>query len=250
MKKRADLLLVQQGLVSSRNEAQALLLAGKVFSSKGRVEKPGQLLAESELLEVKEKLPFVSRGGLKLDPVLKQLGVDPAGKICLDVGASTGGFTDCLLQRGAKKVYAIDVGYGQFHERLRKDPRVTLFEKTNFRYFERGKIPEPVDLAVVDVSFISLTKILPKLRDFLKEESEALVLVKPQFELGPKDVKKGVVRLEADRLRAVEAVVAAAVSLGFRELGRAPSPVKGPKGNQECFLYLITPSKCATLKTC
>src|SRR5262249_32013594 len=154
-------------------------------------------------LNVKEKLPFVGRGGLKLDHALKEFDIRVEGLICLDVGASTGGFTDCLLQRGAAKVYAVDVGYGQFHAKLRGDARVVLIEKTNFRHIEPALIPEKIDLIVIDVSFISLSKILPNVTTFLKEGGHVIALVKPQFELGPKDVKKGVVRSEELRERAV-----------------------------------------------
>lgn len=238
MKTRADQLLVRKGLASSRNEAQALILAGQVFMAKGRVDKAGQSLDEEEAITVKAKLAFVSRGGLKLDHALKEFGIDPKGLVCLDVGASTGGFTDCLLQRGAKKVYAVDVGYGQFHYKLREDPRIILFEKKNFRYFDLGLIPEKIDLAVVDVSFISLSKILPKVKETLKGKAKAVVLVKPQFELGPKDVKKGIVRSSGDRDRAVSMVTAEAESLRFRVQGLCWSPIEGAKGNREALLYL------------
>ncbi len=238
MKTRADQLLVTRKLVSSRTEAQALILAGQIYTPLGRVEKSGQLLDEDVEIGIKEKLKFVSRGGLKLDPVIEKLGIDVRGKVCLDVGASTGGFTDCLLKRGAEKVYAIDVGYGQFHWTLRKDPRIVLFERSNFRYFDRGKIEDAIDFAVVDVSFISLTKILPKLKEFLKERGEALVLVKPQFELSPGEVKKGVVRSEELREKAVAKIEGEAAGLGFKIWGKEKSPLLGPKGNQEFFLHL------------
>lgn len=238
MKIRADQLVLQRGLAASRNEAQALILAGQVFCSKGRVEKAGQLLPEDESLEVKEKLPFVGRGGLKLDHALKEFGIDPSGLVCLDVGASTGGFTDCLLQRGASKVYAVDVGYGQLHMKLRDDPRVVMIEKTNFRNIDPMLIPEPVDLTVIDVSFISLSKILPNVKSFLKEGGRVVALVKPQFELGPKDVKKGVVRSEELREKAVADAEAAAAALGFKPQGRVWSPIEGAKGNRECLILL------------
>lgn len=241
MKKRADLLLVEQGKASSRNEAQALIMAGGVFSSKGRVEKPGQLLPEGEALVVKEKLPFVGRGGLKLDHALKEFGIDPAGRVCLDVGASTGGFTDCLLQRGAKKVYAVDVGYGQLHAKLRNDPRVVMIEETNFRHIDPALIPEKIDLTVIDVSFISLSKVLPNVKTFLKAGGQVVALVKPQFELGPKDVKKGVVRSDELREKAVADTEEAARVLGFETKGRAWSPIEGAKGNRECLILLSLP---------
>lgn len=237
--------MMQRGLAASRHAAQALILAGQVFSFERRIEKPGQLLAEEADLRVRERLPFVSRGGLKLAHALKEFSVDPAGLVCLDVGASTGGFTDCLLQSGARRVYAVDVGYGQFHAKLRGDPRVVLIEKTNFRYIDPALIPEQMDLAVIDVAFISLSKILPKAREFLKRDGRIVALVKPQFELGPKDVKKGVVRSEALRERAVEKVETEAKALSLKPSGRAWSPVEGPKGNRECLILL---KNTATLK--
>lgn len=241
MKIRADHLLVKKGLASSRNEAQALILAGEIFSPRGRVEKPGQLLAEDESLKVKAKLPFVGRGGLKLDHALTEFVIDVKGLVCLDIGASTGGFTDCLLQRGAEKVYAVDVGYGQLDDKLRKDPRVVIFEKTNFRYFDIGLLPEKIDLATADVSFISLGKIFSKMREVLKPGGRAVVLVKPQFELGPKEAKKGVVRSQEDRDRAVANVSRQAQDLGFKVQGLCWSPIAGVKGNREALLYLTIP---------
>lgn len=239
MKIRADLLLVKKGLVPSRQKAQALILAGQVFSGERRIEKAGQLLAEESPLEVKELPRFASRGGIKLDHALNLFKVPVPDKVCLDVGASTGGFTDCLLQRGAKKVYAVDVGYGQLDWKLRENPKIVVLEKTNFRYIADDKIPEPVDLAVVDVSFISLAKILPKARGFLKGGGEVVALIKPQFELGPSEVKKGVVRSESLREKAVGKVEDEAKKLGFKILGRTKSPILGPKGNQEYFLHLL-----------
>lgn len=238
MKIRADLLLVQKGFCDSRNKAQALILAGLAFSSTGRIEKAGQLIPEDASIAIKERLPFVSRGGLKLDHALNEFRIDVGGKVCLDVGASTGGFTDCLLQRGAKRVYAVDVGYGQFHAKLRKDPRVVLFEKSNFRYFDPSRIPERIDLAAADVSFISLAQILPKMKALLSDRGEAVVLVKPQFELSPQEVKKGVVRSEALREKAVEKIRLEAGRNGFEVKGETESPIAGPKGNREILLYL------------
>jgi len=237
MKIRADLLIVKKGLVSSRHEAQVLILAGQVFTPKGRVEKSSQMVDEQESIEVKEKLPFVSRGGIKLDHALKKFKIDSVNKVCLDIGASTGGFTDCLLQRGAKKVYAIDVGYGQFHFKLRNDPRIALFEKKNFRYFDTTLIEEKVDLAVIDVSFISLSKILPKAKMFLKQGGGLIALVKPQFEVSPKELKKGIVRSEDVREKVMEKVIAEAAALGLLFQGRCWSPIEGAKGNREGFVY-------------
>ncbi|QQR80022.1 MAG: tetratricopeptide repeat protein [Deltaproteobacteria bacterium] len=237
MKLRADLLLVQQNLVPSRARAQALIMAGKVSTSKGRVEKAGELIDENETLILEEDLKYVSRGGLKLEGALQSLHINPQGKICLDVGASTGGFTDCLLQGGAVKVYAVDVGYGQLHYKLREDSRVVMMEKVNFRHFDVNTL-EKMDLVVSDVSFISLTKVLENIHASLKEDGEALVMVKPQFELGPQEVKKGVVRSESLREKAVTLVADFAQKIGFTLLGKSPSPVLGPKGNQEIFLHL------------
>lgn len=248
MKLRADQLLVKQGLVPSREKAKALILAGKVFSAKGRIDKVGELLDEGETLEVKEGLKFVSRGGIKLDHALDEFKVNAKGKVCLDVGASTGGFTDCLLQRGAKKVYAVDVGYGQFEYKLRQDPRIVLLERTNFRYLDPEKIPEKIDLAAIDVSFISLTKILPKAKSLLKENGQVIALVKPQFELSPKEVKKGVVRSKELQGKAVSKIEGEGKKLGFKILHETKSPILGPKGNQEYFLHLLVPSNCAMMK--
>lgn len=241
LKVRVDQLLVKRGLAPSRHQAEGLILAGKVFSRTGRVEKAGELLEEKEPLTVEEPLRFVSRGGIKLEHALMVFSVPVRGRVCLDVGASTGGFTDCLLQRGAARVYAVDVGRGQFDWRLRRDPRVVLFEKTNFRHFSRERIPDPIDLAVIDVSFISLSKILPRVLELLREGGEAIALVKPQFELGPGEAKRGVVRTAELRERAVAAVLEVAEKLGFIRLERTPSPIRGAKGNEEHFIHLLKP---------
>jgi len=200
---RADLLLVQQGLAPSRAQAQALILAGEVFClpQRQRIEKASFLLEPSVLLEVRRRIAYVGRGGLKLEHALNVFQLDPTGWTVLDAGASTGGFTDCLLQRGARKVFAVDVGYGQFHWKLRDDPRVVLLEKTNIRNL--ATISEACDLIVADLSFISLAKVLPKLVGFLKPNGQAVLLVKPQFELSPRDAKKGVVRSPELHARAV-----------------------------------------------
>ncbi len=246
MKTRADLLLVAQGLAATRSEAQALIMAGVVFVDEKRVEKSGDNLPSGVSLTVKEKLPFVSRGGLKLQGALEHFKVPVLGKTCLDVGASTGGFTDCLLQRGAAKVYAIDVGHGQLHPKLRNDARVVCLEETNFRHFDAREIPEPVTLAVADVSFISLSLILPNIVKVLAPESDILCLVKPQFELSPKEVKKGVVTSEDLRRKAVKKIEDVALSLKLEVLGGLDSPIKGPKGNHEYLLYLRKPKNCDT----
>jgi len=235
---RIDKIMTDRGLAPSREKAQALVMAGVVFVGDQRVAKPSEAYDDGVLLEIKgEDHPYVSRGGVKLRGALAAFGISVKDKICLDVGASTGGFTDCLLQGGAKKVYAVDVGYGQFHQRLREDARVTLFERVNFRHWE-GAPPEKVDLAVIDVSFISLTKILPKTLPFLRRKGEILALVKPQFELSPAEAKKGVVRSEALQRKAVLKIDAEAKNLGLEVLGEVKSNLQGPKGNQEYFLYL------------
>lgn len=203
------------------------------------VEKPGTLVDPSLPLAVEGRAPFVSRGGWKLAEALDRFGLDPRGKICLDVGAGTGGFTDCLLQRGAKKVYAVDVGYGQLAWKIRTDPRVVVRERVNARYLSRREVPEEVDLATVDVSFISCLKILPALRDLLTEKGEMLVLVKPQFEAGRGQVgKKGVVRDPRVHREVLHRVSAGAQALGFRVEGLLPSPLPGAEGNREFFLRL------------
>jgi 23S rRNA (cytidine1920-2'-O)/16S rRNA (cytidine1409-2'-O)-methyltransferase len=241
-KNRIDKLLIDRGLAPSREKAQALILTGVVFANSQRVDKASELFVEEVLIEVKgEDHPYVSRGGVKLRGALDFFQISTADKICLDVGASTGGFTDCLLQSGARKVYAVDVGYGQFHQRLREDPRVVLFERVNFRNWDGAGFSEKADLIVIDVSFISLTKILPQALPFLRKEGEILALVKPQFELSPSEAKKGVVRSEALQKKAVLKIDAEAKRLGFEILGEVPSSLQGPKGNQEHFLYLRNP---------
>ncbi len=240
MKVRVDVLLHERGLAETREKARALVLAGKVFSGERRVEKAGDKLPEDAPLEVRgEALKYVSRGGLKLEGALDAFGFDPAGAIAADVGASTGGFTDCLLQRGAARVYAIDVGYGQLHAKLRADPRVVVMERTNARHLGSGDLPEPVGLVVVDASFIGLEKLLPAIAAILAERGDVLALVKPQFEVGPENVGTGgVVRDEALRARAIDAVAASAARLGLVERARADAAIRGPKGNLEAFLWL------------
>ncbi|MCZ7685769.1 MAG: TlyA family RNA methyltransferase [Sandaracinaceae bacterium] len=239
-KQRADLLLVERGLVESRARAQALVLAGKVFTGTRRVEKAGERLAVDAPLEVRgPDHPYVSRGGVKLAGALDAFGLDPAGLVVADFGASTGGFTDCVLQRGAARVYAIDVGYGQLHEKLRQDPRVVSMERTNARHLTREDLPEPVDLVVIDASFISLALLLPAATRILKPDGQVVAMVKPQFEAGREHVKKGVVRDPAAREAAVDAVAGSASALGLRELARADSALPGPDGNVEAFLRLV-----------
>lgn len=238
-RERADVLLVLRGLAQSRHQARALILAGQVFSGDTRIDKAGDRLTLDAPLEVKTKLAYVSRGGLKLEAALDHFGVDPASRSCIDVGASTGGFTDCLLQRNAAHVHSVDVGYGQLAWKVRNDPRVTVFERTNFRTVSDDFFDEMFDLAVVDVSFISLDLILPSLKRFLKDGAEALVLVKPQFEAGPEKVGKGgIVRDESVRQETLAGVLKKAAETGFSVSGTMECPVHGADGNIEYFAYL------------
>lgn len=236
-KERIDKILVARGLAETRERAQALVMAGRVFVKGQRVDKAGTPIALDAPVEVQgDAIPFVSRGGLKLDGVLDPLGVTVAGKVCLDVGASTGGFTDVLLQRGAVKVWAIDVGHGQLHEKIANDPRVVAHEGVNAKLGLAEVVTEKVALVVIDVSFISLTKILAAVVERLDDGGDIVAMVKPQFELSPKEVKGGVVREDALRMKAVALVVECAVALGLREMGREESPVHGPAGNREVFV--------------
>ncbi len=241
-KKRIDLLLVERGLAASRAQAQALIMAGAVVAGEARVDKPGQLVALELPVRVKEGAApqrYVSRGALKLEKALEVLPVDPRGKVCADLGASTGGFTDLLLQRGAARVYAIDVGYGQLHARLRADPRVVVRERENARLLTAGSLGEPMDLVTGDLSFISLRLVLPAVSALLRPGGDAILLVKPQFEVGKGEVGKGgVVRDDAKRRAALESVKDAARALGFEVTGEAESPIEGPAGNREWLLGL------------
>ena len=232
MKKRLDVVLVERGLAESRSQAQALVLAGLVPG----YDKPGQQVEEGAELEVERGPRFVSRGGDKLDNALEAFGIDVAGLDALDLGASTGGFTDVLLQRGAARVIAVDVGYGQLHPRLRGDPRVVVFERTNARALE--ELPFAPELVVCDVSFISVRTALPPALRLAKPGWQALVLVKPQFESGRGETSKGVVRDPAVRARVAREVAEAALGWGGQVLGAVDSGVPGPKGNRELFLYL------------
>jgi 23S rRNA (cytidine1920-2'-O)/16S rRNA (cytidine1409-2'-O)-methyltransferase len=245
-KQRIDLLLVERGLAESRARAQALVMAGAVVAGETRVEKPGQLVDTALPIRVKRDAApqrYVSRGALKLEKALDVFPVDPRGKTCADLGASTGGFTDLLLQRGAVKVHAVDVGYGQLHPRLRADPRVVMHERTNARHLTRAALGERVDLAVGDLSFISLRLVLPAVKAILRPGGDAVLLVKPQFEVGKGEVGKGgVVRDDAKRRAALETVKAAARDLGFEVMGEAESPIEGPAGNREWLLALRLPA--------
>jgi 23S rRNA (cytidine1920-2'-O)/16S rRNA (cytidine1409-2'-O)-methyltransferase len=238
MKVRADVLLQQRGLVESRTKAQALILAGNVVAGDHRVEKPGQLLDEGIALRLKEQLKYVSRGGLKLEAALDHFGLSPEGRVCADLGASTGGFTDVLLQRGAAKVYAVDVGYGQLHPKLRADPRVQVHERVNARELSPDLLGERCGAAVADLSFISLRLVLPALVSVLRpQDAWICVLVKPQFEAGRKEVGKGgVVRDAAVHKRVVEEIGLEVQKLGLRLRGSVESPLEGPAGNREFLL--------------
>ena len=235
MKVRADVLVQQRGLAESRTRAQALILAGSVIAGDHRVDKPGQLLDSAEELRVKEQLPYVSRGGRKLEKALDHFGLLVAGRVCVDLGASTGGFTDVLLQRGALRVHAVDVGYGQLHPKLRADSRVVVHERVNARALQ---LPEPCSAAVADLSFISLRLVLPALAAALRPaDGWACVLVKPQFEAGRSEVGKGgVVRDPAVHARVVGEISSEFRRLGFEVLGSMESPLQGPAGNRE---YLV-----------
>lgn len=239
-KTRLDILLTQRGLAESRAKAQALIMSGQVYVDGQKADKAGAAFTDEAQLEVRgSACPYVSRGGLKLEKALTAFGVNPAGMVCSDSGASTGGFTDCLLQHGAKKVFAIDVGYGQLAWSVRSDSRVIVMERTNIRYVTPEDLGEPLDLSVVDVSFISLKLVLPVIRRLLKPNGQVLCLIKPQFEAG-KDLvgKKGVVRDPAVHRQVLEDFAALAGSLEFALLGMTFSPVKGPEGNVEFLAHL------------
>jgi len=242
-KQRADQLVVVRGLAPSRERAQALILAGKVFSGERRVEKAGDKLHEDVPLEVRgEDQKYVSRGGVKLEGALDDFAFDPSGLVVADFGASTGGFTDCLLQRGASRVYAIDVGAGQLHQRLRVDPRVVVMERTNARSLAPSDLPEAVDLVVIDASFIGLDKLLPSAFGILRPGGETIAMVKPQFEVGPDRVGTGgVVRDDAVREDAIVTVIVNAEAIGFACTARTDAKIHGPKGNREAFVRLAKP---------
>jgi 23S rRNA (cytidine1920-2'-O)/16S rRNA (cytidine1409-2'-O)-methyltransferase len=237
MKARLDRLLVERGLVETREKAQALILAGEVRVGGQKATKPGQAVDPGSRIEVAARLAYVGRGGLKLEAALERFGIAVEGKVCLDVGASTGGFTDCLLQRGAARVHAVDVGSGQLDWKIRTDPRVTVHERLNARYLRVEDIGERVDLAVCDVSFISVTLILPAVAPLLRESGEMVILVKPQFEVGKGQVGKGGIVREPELQRAAcERVEQAARGLGF-ETSLIESPILGAEGNREFLLH-------------
>ena len=240
MKERLDVLLVKRNLAESREKAKAVIMAGCVFVDGQREDKAGTTFSPDVNIEIKgHTLPYVSRGGLKLEKALANFDVDVKGKICTDVGSSTGGFTDCMLQNGAVKVYAIDVGRGQLDWKLRQDPRVVCMEKTNIRYVTPEDIGGPVDFSSIDVSFISLTKVLVPFRNYLKDDGEIVALIKPQFEAGREKVgKKGVVREKSTHREVIEKVTDYARSVGFDVLELDFSPIKGPEGNIEYLVHL------------
>ena len=245
VKKRLDVLLVEQGYADSRTKAQAIIMSGQVYVDGQKADKPGMSFDETLPLEVRgAACPYVSRGGLKLEKALRDFGVDPTGFVCSDSGASTGGFTDCLLQQGASKVFAIDVGYGQLDWKIRSDPRVVVMERTNVRYVTPEQLGEPLDLSVVDVSFISLKIVLPVIKTFLKTTGQVLCLIKPQFEAGKEKVgKKGVVRDPQTHKEVLDGFVELANELDFKILGLTFSPVKGPEGNIEFLGHLTLDDK-------
>lgn len=243
MKERLDVLLVKRGLAVSREKAKAVIMAGIVYVENQKEDKAGSMFPDTVKIEVRgNTLKYVSRGGLKLEKAMTHFGVTLDKKVCMDVGASTGGFTDCMLQNGAVRVYAIDVGRGQLDWKLRQDERVVCMEKTNIRYVKPEDLGEPIDFSSIDVSFISLSKVLGPIRDYLTDNGQITALIKPQFEAGREKVgKKGVVRDKSTHIEVIENVIAYALSIGFRVLDLTFSPIKGPEGNIE---YLVHLEKC------
>ncbi len=240
MKERLDVLLVNRNLAESREKAKAIIMSGIVYVDGQKEDKAGTMFEDTVSVEVRgHTLAYVSRGGLKLEKAMTHFGVTLNGKICMDVGASTGGFTDCMLQNGAVKVYSVDVGHGQLAWKLRNDERVVCMEKTNIRYVTPEDIPDRIQFASIDVSFISLTKVLDPVKELLTEDGQIVCLIKPQFEAGREKVgKKGVVREKSTHLEVIESVIAFAKSIGFGILNLEFSPIKGPEGNIEYLLYL------------
>ena len=239
-KERLDTILAERNLYPSREKARAAVMAGLVMVSGQRADKPGQKYVPDIQIETKgDAIPYVSRGGLKLERALQYFSIQVEGRICMDVGASTGGFTDCLLQNGAKKVYAIDVGYGQLDWKLRSDPRVVVHERTNIRHMSPDSVEDPIELAVIDVSFISLTKVLPAVKDMLIPKGEIICLIKPQFEVGKEAVgKKGVVRDPATHIKCLHALFEFFSDISLHLQGLTYSPVTGPEGNIEFLAHL------------
>lgn len=242
-KKRLDTLVYELGFAQSREKAKALIMSGNVYVDNQKSDKPGTSYNNNVKIEVRGKtMPYVSRGGLKLNKAIETFNISLKDKVCMDIGASTGGFTDCMLQNGAKKVFSVDVGYGQFAWKLRQDERVVCMERTNIRYVEKEDIGEELDFASIDVSFISLTKVLPVAYKLTKEDGEVVALIKPQFEAGREQVgKKGVVRDSAVHKQVIEKIIEFSKSIGFKVKNLSFSPIKGPEGNIEFLIYL---SKC------
>ena len=240
MKERLDVLMVKRNLAESREKAKAILMSGIVYVDGQKEDKAGTFFEDTAVIEVRgHTLAYVSRGGLKLEKAMNRFHLDLKDKVCMDVGASTGGFTDCMLQNGAARVYAVDVGHGQLAWKLRNDPRVVCMEKTNIRYVTREQVPEPIQFASADVSFISLTKVLGPVKALLADGAEMVCLIKPQFEAGREKVgKKGVVREKSTHLEVIRMVMDYAWSLGFDLLHLDYSPIKGPEGNIEYLLHI------------
>ncbi|HKF54800.1 MAG TPA: TlyA family RNA methyltransferase [Blastocatellia bacterium] len=239
-KQRLDKVLLERGLAETRTKAQAIIMAGQVLVDEQRIDKPGQLINPIANIRVKgDQSRYVSRGGLKLEAALTEFGVDPSGKTCIDIGASTGGFTDCLLQHGASVVWAVDVGRNQLAWRIRQDPRVSVIEGMNARYMEAAQFDTPFDLATIDVSFISLEKILPAATAIIRKGGDVIALVKPQFEVGKGEVGKGgIVRDPKKHHDVIERITAVARSIGFQVVGLIESPILGAEGNREFLLHL------------
>ncbi|WP_457621770.1 TlyA family RNA methyltransferase [Persephonella sp.] len=238
-KERLDKLLVEKGLVESREKAQRLIMAGGVFVNGQKVDKAGTKVPVDADIHLKEKERYVSRGGYKLEKGIEHFDFDPENKVCIDIGSSTGGFTDCLLQNGARKVYAVDVGTHQLHEKLRNDPRVVVMEKTNARYLSEKDFPEKIECFVSDVSFISVLKILPEICSIFEDFAEGIILIKPQFELSRKEIKDGVVKDPELHVKAILNVIKGLEESCYCVKGVTYSPVKGPKGNIEFLCYLF-----------
>ena len=239
VKVRLDTLLIERGLVTTRQQAIGLILSGNILVDGIKIEKAGKAVPEDAEIVVKETLRYVGRGGLKLEEAIRSFNLNVKDKSAIDIGASTGGFTDCLLQHGAKKVYAVDVGYGQLHWRLRQDPRVINIEKTHILKLDWRLIQDPIDIATVDLSFISVTRIFPVLCEHLQQSATVIILVKPQFEVGKGEVGKGGIVRDKDKIqKAVDKVISHAVKAGFKVRGLINSPITGQKGNIEYLLYL------------
>ena len=248
-RERIDKVLVERGLAESRTRAQALILAGQVLVREQRIDKPGQLIDPNDDIRIKgETLRYASRGGMKLETALREFKINPEGKNCLDVGASTGGFTDCLLQHGAERVWAIDVGHNQIVWRLRQDPRVVVQEGVNARNLSPDQFPVRFDIATIDVSFISLTKVLPPVRNVVKEGADLIALVKPQFEVGKGEVGRGgIVTDPIKHQRVLDEIERAALEIGLSPVGLIESPILGAEGNREFLMHLVRPGSAGTL---